>query len=122
MAVVCHVARDPIDALTVLSEEISSRFGKTDGIQYDPDLNWEPDIHKLLNIAPEYAQTEFWPLWDRVVGYLRAQGLKVGPFSFHAWKDGDAGLVRATWTLFSQDETVNLSFSRVEQIRRALVQ
>jgi hypothetical protein len=48
MAVVCQVARDPIDALTVLSEEISSRFGKTDGIQYDPDLDWEPDIHKLL--------------------------------------------------------------------------
>jgi hypothetical protein len=88
-----------MDAMSALSEEISSRFEKNDGIGYDPDLDWEPKIRQLLGIVPEYAQTEFWPLWDGVVGDLRARGLKVGPISFHGWNDGDAGLVRAIWTL-----------------------
>ncbi len=45
------------------------------------------------------ATTRFRPLWDEVIGSLTAKGLKVGPFSFLDWNDGDAGLVRAIWCL-----------------------
>jgi hypothetical protein len=52
-----------------------------------------------LSISSATAVEGFWPLWSEVVEALRGQGVAVGPFSFHAWNDGDAGFVRAIWCL-----------------------
>jgi Methyltransferase domain len=40
-----------------------------------------------------------WQLWPGVVNELEAKGIRAGPESYKGWNDGDAGLVRAIWTL-----------------------
>jgi predicted O-methyltransferase YrrM len=57
---------------------------------------WETGLRDRLGLGDDSAG-EFWQLWDEVVGSLRSRGIKVGPFSFHEWNDGDAGFVRAIW-------------------------
>lgn len=99
LKVLSHVARDPADAVAAAYEGLAARFESGAATRYEANPNWEPQLWRLLDIPPIYAEEEFWPRWYRTVEALRAQGLKVGPFSFHGWNDGDAGFVRAIWSL-----------------------
>jgi Methyltransferase domain len=103
-----NVARDPLDAFAAFQEALYGRIEPINEIEYVPDPGWENDLHQCLDITPEAAVEGFWPLWSTVVGALRAQGLAVGPYSFHAWNDGDAGFVRAIWCLVRHLRPVNV--------------
>jgi predicted O-methyltransferase YrrM len=94
-----QVARDPLDAFAAFQEELLSRFEPKDPVRYDAAPGWEAEWRAAAGIAPDFARAEFEALWQEVVASLRARGLKVGVGSFHAWNDGDAGLVRTIWTL-----------------------
>jgi hypothetical protein len=93
-----QVARDPLDALAAFKESFYARIESGNTLDYIADPEWEAGLHRHLGISSD-AIEGFWPLWSRVVDALRSQGLVVGPFSFHAWNDGDAGFVRAIWCL-----------------------
>ncbi|MBN8872417.1 MAG: class I SAM-dependent methyltransferase [Rhodospirillales bacterium] len=99
LKVLTHVAQDPFDAFTAFQEEFLSRFESKDPVRYPADPNWDAGMREAMGIAPDFARAEFATLWDEVIGELRERGMKVGPGSFHAWNDGDAGFVRAIWTL-----------------------
>jgi hypothetical protein len=67
---------------------------------YEPDLNWEQQLHERLGIPWPCGETsEFLELWKQVISELEAKGIRAGPESFQWWNDGDAGLVRAIWCL-----------------------
>jgi hypothetical protein len=99
LKVFSQVAQDPLDAFFAFQGEFLSRFESKHPAQYSINPNWEADLGSLLGIPKSFGETEFQPLWRDVVESLRARGVKVGPFSFHSWNDGDAGFVRAIWTL-----------------------
>jgi hypothetical protein len=94
-----QIARDPLDALAALQENVYNRIESGNTVDYTVDCDWEAALHRRLGMTSETVVDGFWPLWSRVVETLQAQGLAVGPFSFHAWNDGDAGFVRAIWCL-----------------------
>jgi hypothetical protein len=94
-----RIARDPLDAWAAFHDSLSSRAEPVNTVQYIVDQDWEAGLHRCLNMRPERTVADFWPLWNAVVAGLRAQRVAVGPFSFHGWNDGDAGLVRAIWCL-----------------------
>jgi predicted O-methyltransferase YrrM len=94
-----QVARDPLDALAALQEGFYARSEASNTVDYIADPDWEAGLHRFLAIDPVVAGKGFWSMWAAVVAMLRAQGVAVGPFSFHAWNDGDAGFVRAIWCL-----------------------
>jgi Methyltransferase domain len=99
LKVISQVAQDPLDAFFAFQGEFLSRFeGNYDG-QYEVDPNWEADLGALLGVPKAFAEEEFPPLWHAVVESLRSRGVKVGPLSFHSWNDGDAGFVRAIWSI-----------------------
>src|SRR5690348_7083050 len=95
LLVLNQAARDPLDMLAALRESFFSRIEPANPIGYIADVNWENALHRCLGMSSESVRDGFWPLWSTVVETLRAQGVAVGPFSFHEWNDGDAGLVRA---------------------------
>lgn len=97
--VLSGVARDPFDAVSAFHEGIAARFEPVSATKYEANLEWERQLGQLLTIPSTFAQEEFWPRWQRMVESLQSRGLTVGPFSFHGWNDGDAGFVRAIWTL-----------------------
>ena len=97
--VLSQVAQDPLDAFCAFQEELLSRFEAKQPTQYSIDANWEENLSRLLKIPQSVGAAEFQPLWQDVIASLRARGIKVGPYSFHAWNDGDAGFVRAIWAL-----------------------
>jgi predicted O-methyltransferase YrrM len=99
LLVINQVARDPLDALAAFQENIYSRIEHVNTVRYTADPDWEAALHRRLGASSETVVGDFWQLWSEVVVALRAQGLKVGPFSFHAWNDGDAGFIRAIWCL-----------------------
>jgi hypothetical protein len=99
LKVFSQVAQDPLDAFFAFQGEFLSRFESKQPALYSVNPNWEADLGELLDIPKTFGETEFQPLWRDVVESLRARGIKVGPFSFHSWNDGDAGFVRAIWTL-----------------------
>lgn len=97
--VLTHAARDPLDALVALQENLHARSEHGNTVHYDADPDWEASLHRRLGIATDAVTDGFWPLWSSVVDTLRIQGISVGPFSFHEWNDGDAGFVRAIWSV-----------------------
>lgn len=99
LKVLSQVARDPLDAFYAVQGEFLSRFEGKHSEQYNVDPNWEAGLASVLGIPQAFAEDEFPPLWQEVTESLLARGFKVGPFSFHAWNDGDAGLVRAIWSI-----------------------
>jgi hypothetical protein len=103
-----QVARDPLDAFAALRENLFSRIEPVSTVDYHADPDWEAALHHYLNISSTTVVERFWPLWSEVVEALRAQGLAVGPFSFHAWNDGDAGFVRAIWCLIRHLRPANV--------------
>jgi hypothetical protein len=90
---------DPMEAMTTLYERaVERREHRRPPSAYQTDPEWERRLHELIGIAwPCEVGAEFWRLWAVVNDELRAKGLRVGPESFAAWNDGDAGLVRAAW-------------------------
>ncbi|MBO0800119.1 MAG: hypothetical protein J2P31_14965, partial [Blastocatellia bacterium] len=94
-----QAARDPLDTLAALQDNIYSRIESANTIGYTADADWESALHRHLGMSSESEGEGFWPLWSTVVETLRAQGMAVGPFSFYGWNDGDAGFVRAIWCL-----------------------
>jgi predicted O-methyltransferase YrrM len=99
LKVFSQVAQDPLDAFFAFQGEFLSRFETKHAAQYNVNPNWEAELGALLEIPGTFADAEFKPLWQDINDSLRARGVKVGPFSFHSWNDGDAGMVRAIWTL-----------------------
>ncbi len=99
LRVLSRVARDPLDAVAMVQDAILSRLEGESPVRYEADPDWESGFRRQLGVASESVEREFWPLWNRAVASLRDRGIKVGPFSFHEWNDGDAGFVRAIWTL-----------------------
>jgi hypothetical protein len=99
LKVITQVTRDPLDAVAALQEEFYSRFESKEIPPYTANPNWEAELRGLLGVSAEFAVEEFWTLWESVIASLKARGMKVGPASFHSWNDGDAGFVRAVWTL-----------------------
>jgi hypothetical protein len=108
LLVINKAARDPLDTLAMLQDNFFSRIEPTNPIDYIVDSNWEDALHRRLDMASESVVKGFWPLWSTVVETLRAQGMAVGPFSFYHWNDGDAGFVRAIWSLIRHLRPVNV--------------
>jgi Methyltransferase domain len=103
-----QIARDPLDAFAALQENVYGRIESGNTVDYTADMDWEAALHRRFGMASESVVEGFWPLWSRVVEALQAQGLAVGPFSFHAWNDGDAGFVRAIWCLIRHLRPANV--------------
>src|ERR1700744_2973984 len=103
-----QAARDPLDTLAALQDNFYSRIESASTIDYIADSEWENALHRRLDMSSESVVEGFWPLWSTVVATLRAQGMAVGPFSFHEWNDGDAGFVRAIWCLIRHLRPANV--------------
>lgn len=95
------VIRDPVDGVERIREKIAdetARWTKSNSLPADPD--WQASLHALLGADWSCHEVgAFDPLWQNVVGTLRAEGLTVGRGSFSGWDDGDAGLARAAWCI-----------------------
>ena len=103
-----QVAREPLDTLAALQDNIYSRIESANTIGYIADPDWEAALHRRLGMSSESEGEGFWPLWSTVVETLRTQGMAVGPFSFYGWNDGDAGFVRAIWCLVRHLRPINV--------------
>jgi len=99
LLVLSEVAKDPLDAFAAVHDGIVSRFERRAPPVYEDDPDWEKKLSALLGIPADKFVDEFWPRWDEVNQSLRDRGMKVGPFSFYAWNDGDPGFVRALWRM-----------------------
>jgi predicted O-methyltransferase YrrM len=99
LLVLSEVAKDPLDAFAAVHDGIVSRFERRAPPVYEDDPDWEQKLSALLGIPANTFVDEFWPRWDEVNQSLRDRGMKVGPFSFYAWNDGDPGFVRALWRM-----------------------
>jgi hypothetical protein len=108
LLVLNQAARDPLDTLAALQDNFHSRFESANTIGYIADAEWEDALHRRLGKSSEPLVEGFWPLWSTVVETLRAQGMAVGPFSFHGWNDGDAGFVQAIWSLIHHLRPANV--------------
>jgi predicted O-methyltransferase YrrM len=103
-----QVARDPLDTLAALQDNIYSRIESANTVGYIADPDWEAALHRRLGMSSESEEEGFWPLWSTVMETLQAQGVAVGPFSFYGWNDGDAGIARAIWCLIRRLHPVNV--------------
>ena len=103
-----QAARDPLDTLAMLQDNLYSRIEPANAIGYIADAEWEASLHRRLDMSADSVVEGFWPLWSTVAETLRAQGMAVGPFSFYGWNDGDAGFVRAIWCLIRHLRPVNV--------------
>jgi len=95
------VARDPLEAWTTFQDRYVHLLEQhRPQIAYEPDHSWEARLHSLLGMPwPCTATSEFHALWPEVITQLEANGIRVGPESYGAWNDGDAGFMRAIWCL-----------------------
>jgi hypothetical protein len=103
-----QAARNPLDTLAALQDNIYSRIESANTIGYIADPDRESALHRRLGMSSESEGEGFGPLWSTVVEALRAQAMAVGPFSFYEWNDGDAGLVRTIWCLTRRLRPVNV--------------
>jgi predicted O-methyltransferase YrrM len=103
-----QAARDPLDALAALVDNVYSRIEPANAIGYIADPDWESALQRRLGMSSESEGEGFWPLWSTVVDTLRAQGMVAGPCSFYGWNDGDAGFVRTIWCLIRRLRPVNV--------------
>jgi hypothetical protein len=82
LLVLNQAARDPLDTLAALQDNLHSRIESTNTIDYIADPDWESALHRRLGMSPESVGQGFWPLWSTVVETLRAQGMAVGPLTW----------------------------------------
>jgi hypothetical protein len=104
------VATDPAESWIRFREQYAAqREGYTPPDLYEPEPDWESRLRGLLRLeSPDDASSEFWTLWRKVIDELAAKGVRAGPESFKGWNDGDAGLVRAIWTLVRNGKPENV--------------
>jgi len=102
MLVLNQASHDPLDTLTALQEVVYSRFESANTIGYIAGSEWEDALHRRLGVSSESLVQGFW------LETLRAQGMAVGPFSFHGWNDGGAGFLPAIWCLIRHLRPVNV--------------
>lgn len=93
------IVRDPLEAWTTVQDQYVYHLEqRRPQLRYAPEDGWESRLHGLLGVPwPCEATSEFHALWPEVVRQLEATGIRVGPESFGAWNDGDAGFMRAIW-------------------------
>jgi hypothetical protein len=98
---IADLSADPVEVWITLRESYAEGHQeRRPQCPYEPDLNWEQHLHEALGLSwPCDEATEFWELWQQIIGELEAMGIRAGPESFQWWNDGDAGLVRAIWCL-----------------------
>jgi hypothetical protein len=103
-------ARDPLEAWTTIQDRYFDQLDRRKPqIRYEPEDDWELRLHTLLGVPwPCAATSEFHALWPKVIGELEALGIRVGPESFAAWNDGDAGFMRAIWCLIRHQRPENV--------------
>ncbi len=101
VGVVGALASDPLEAWASLHDRVLAvRERPAPGDLYRAEADWESRLHARLGASWPCSETqEFWTLVPKVVAELEARGMRVGPFSFKGWNDGDPGLVRAIWCL-----------------------
>lgn len=92
---------DPLEVVTSFQERYAERHQRhVPPDLYQVDEGWEHRMHQLLGgPLPPAATSEFWTLWSEVIEELKAKGIKAGPQSYKGWNDGDAGFVRAIWSV-----------------------
>jgi hypothetical protein len=95
------VLSNPMETWALLQDRLAAqREEPTRPELYKADGDWEVRLHGLLDVPwPCEANSEFLALWPNVIREIETKGIRVGPMSFKAWNDGDAGLVRAIWCL-----------------------
>jgi Methyltransferase domain len=98
---VTDLAADPVQIWTTVQDAyIAQREQRGPQCKYEPDDNWEQQLHNLLGVPwPCKVVPEFRLFWPKVIADLETAGIRAGPESFQSWNDGDAGLVRAIWCL-----------------------
>ncbi|WP_158750836.1 class I SAM-dependent methyltransferase [Acidobacterium sp. S8] len=98
---VADLAADPLQIWTTVHDTyVAQREQRGPRCPYESDPYWEQQLHGLLGLPwPCQVASEFWGLWPKVIAEMEAMGVRVGPESFQAWNDGDAGFVRAIWCL-----------------------
>lgn len=95
------IASDPLEAWVRVREQYAAhREGTPPPDLYKVQPDWESQLHQRLGLSDaEAMRVEFWILWRKVLNELEAKGIRPGPSSFKGWNDGDAGFVRAIWSL-----------------------
>ena len=95
------VSTEPAEVLTRVVEKLQERHERRgSACSYDAVADWDRRLHEHLAVEwPCPTCTQFGSLWSRAVQSLTSTGMRVGPMSFGPWNDGDAGLVRAVWSL-----------------------
>jgi predicted O-methyltransferase YrrM len=67
---------------------------------YGAVQDWGPPLHAALGVPwPCPAAEAFDPLWEEMIAYLTASGLRVGLASYGGWNDGDRAFSAAIWCL-----------------------
>jgi hypothetical protein len=92
---------DPAETWTrIVDAYVAEREQREPACSYEPDLDWEQQLHQRLDLPwPCDATRGLSDLWRQVMEELEAKGIRPGPESFGSWNDGDAGFVRAIWCL-----------------------
>lgn len=95
------VSTEPTEIWTRLTEKVYEHRERRGLVcRYEPATEWERRLHAHLGLTwPCPSCAEFSELWDKVVQSLTTAGMHIGPMSFGPWNDGDAGFVRAIWSL-----------------------
>jgi hypothetical protein len=95
------VTTEPAEILTRAVEKFHERRERQGPpCCYEPTQDWDRRLHELLGMAgPCPICAEFDDLWRETIQSLTSSGMQVGPLNFGPWNDGDAGLVRAVWSL-----------------------
>jgi hypothetical protein len=94
--------REPADGLDRVLVRARNSLGRDtqDACAYAADADWHRHLHERLGLPwPCAVIDEFEPLWDQVVGDVRARGLSLGRHTYGGWDDGDPGLARVIWCL-----------------------
>lgn len=108
--VVRYVAAEPMEVwLRLQAKIIESREQRKPACSYQMHPDWERHLHESLGVPwPCERTAEFWALWPKVIGSLRAKGLRVGVGCFGGFNDGEPELVRAVWCLTCHLRPVNV--------------
>jgi hypothetical protein len=78
LLVLNQAARDPLDTLAALQDNLHSRIESTNTIGYIADPDWESARHRRLGMSSESVGQGFWPLWSTVVELDCTLGLAIG--------------------------------------------
>jgi hypothetical protein len=93
---------EPVESLTRVVEKLHEQYYARRGpaCSYEAVADWDQRLHEHLGIEwPCPTCAEFGGLWSKTVQSLTSTGMRFGPMSFGPYNDGDAGLVRAVWSL-----------------------